>query len=150
MSSIDHIEHGLHIASIRAVQANETGEYDRVISVCQDTCRQNVSEATPYEHYPLADDPESRHHWGGSYEYEDFAAAAESVLSSLQADADEQVLVHCHVGKNRSAAVCAAALAVHTDRTFEDALAVVEDTRPKVDPNYLMQAHGKQFVAEQS
>lgn len=148
--SIDNIDHGLHITSIRSVQVRETGRFDRVISVCQDIVRQNVSDETPYEHFMLADDEESRDNWGGSHGYPLFARAAESVVEALEAAAVENVLVHCHRGRNRSAAVCAAALAVYEDSTYVDAYNRVQAARPMVNPNETMREHAERFVAERS
>lgn len=143
--SIDHITDSLSITSIKGARRRSTAAFDRVISVCQDVSCANIDSAVPYEHYPLADDAESQSNWGGSYDYEMFAVAAESVLTSL---GNERVLVHCHVGRNRSAAVCAAALAVHTNQTFGVALNIVADARPMVDPNDVMRSHGRQFVSQ--
>jgi protein-tyrosine phosphatase len=144
--AIDHIDHGLHITSIRSVQSEETTRFDRVISVCQDIVSQNVSDDTPYEHFMLADDESSRDNWGGSHHYPMFARAAESVVEALERPEDENVLVHCHVGKNRSAAVCAAALAVYEDSTYAEAYTKVEDARPMVNSTEQMHEHGRRFV----
>jgi protein-tyrosine phosphatase len=144
--SIDHIDHGLHISSIRSVQSHETNQYDRIISVCQDIVPQNISDETPYEHFMLADDERSRDEWGGSTSYTVFARAAESVVDALEAVPDEDVLVHCHVGKNRSAAVCAAALAVYEDTSYAEAFTKVKEARPMVNPTELMRQHGERFV----
>jgi protein-tyrosine phosphatase len=148
--AIDHIDHGLHITSIRSVQSEETTRFDRVISVCQDIVSQNVSDDTPYEHFMLADDESSRDNWGGSHGYPMFARAAESVLDALERPEDENVLVHCHVGKNRSAAVCAAALSVYDHIPYYKAYGRVVEARPMVNPSTLMREHAERFVAERT
>jgi protein-tyrosine phosphatase len=146
--SIDRIGDGLHISSIRSVQSHDTGQYDVVVSVCQDTCRQNISDDTPYRHFPLADDEHSEENWGGSAEYDLFEDAAMHVVGLLLDEAVDDILVHCHVGKNRSAAICAAALGAYHDSSYERALDAVRDARPMVNPNELMRSHATQFIGE--
>lgn len=146
--AIDHIDHGLHISSIRSVQSHGTGHIDFVISVCQDVCRQNVSDETPYKHFALADDEQSVERWGGTHAYATFRHAAETALMALRSVAFENVLVHCHVGKNRSAAVCTAALATYEESTYTEAFETVQRARPMVNPNHLMRSHAIRFIDE--
>lgn len=148
--SIDHIDRGLHITSIRSAQSHSTATFDMVVSVCQDACEQNISDETPYEHYRLADGPTSEGEWGGSCAYGLFEEAAESVVAALEDDSIENVLVHCHVGKNRSAAICAAALGAYDDLTFEVAYECVRSSRPMVNPNATMRSHARRFIEARS
>jgi len=140
---MNHIAHGCWISTIEYVAENEL-HHDRVISVCQDACRDNVG--VPYEHFPLADDAESKRNWGGTTEYSAFADAADSVLASLRDDAEHDVIVHCHRGRNRSAAVCAAALAVYRGSSYHDAKALVGAKRPQRRINDLMDNHAARYV----
>lgn len=147
---IDHIDHGLHITSIEALERSGTGRYDFIISVCQDTSPDNVSDETPYRHFVLADDAESAARWGGSYDYRTFRYAAETALMALRSPEFENVLVHCHVGKNRSAAVCTAAIGVYDDSTYPEAFETVQRARPMVDPNDIMRGHAHRFIVERT
>lgn len=45
------------------------------------------------------------------------------------------VLVHCHAGKSRSAAICAAYLMHIEGLTATDALSIVQEAHPRADPN---------------
>jgi protein-tyrosine phosphatase len=59
----------------------------------------------------------------------------------------ETVVCHCHHGKNRSAAVCAAAMAVVSGTmTFVEALSNIRDERPIVDPNSLMRYYAIMYI----
>jgi protein-tyrosine phosphatase len=63
------------------------------------------------------------------------ASAALLVLSALVVDG-HTVLVHCHEGKSRSAALLAAYLTKRGNfETMEEALAHLKSKRPRVDPN---------------
>jgi len=146
--TMQEIDHGLWIADIDGVRTNSTSKFDIVVSVCQDKCTDNVGGQ--YEHYPLADDEVSKENWGGSLDYDLFAQAAESVVRALRDDAVENVLVHCHAGRNRSASICAAALAVYEDSGYHEAFGKVGAARPIVNPNDLMKSHAERFIEEKT
>lgn len=144
VGTIDHIGDGLHITDIETLAAASTSEYNAVVSVCQDTCRDNVSDTTPYSHVALADDEHSQERWGGSCDYNTFFTAAECVRGSWLAHGN--VVAHCHVGKNRSAAACAAAWAVEQDTTVYEALQTISETRPLVSPNDRMLSYATRYA----
>jgi predicted protein tyrosine phosphatase len=146
--TMQNVRDGLWITDIEAVEQQSTERFDLVVSVCQDAARDNVGCA--YEHYELADDEISVENWGGTTEYSEFSDAAESVIYALQSDEIENVLVHCHSGQNRSCAVCAAALAVHNQRSYEWAFNKIRAARPIVNPNQTMRSHAKRFILEQT
>ena len=147
---MQEIDHGLWISDIDAVKNQSTGRFDTVVSVCQDTYRENVSDSTPYHHFVMADDEVSEENWGGSCEYDVFAEAAECVVSALRDDAVEHVLVHCHAGRNRSASVCTAALAVYEQSGYHEAFGKIGAARPIVNPNDLMKSHAERFIEDRS
>jgi len=62
-----------------------------------------------------------------------FAEAVSAVRTAL--DDGETVLVHCAAGASRSPAVAAAALALHEDRSLEDAFEQVAARRDAADPH---------------
>jgi len=144
---ISYVDYGLHIGSIDDIYENSTDKFDVVVSVCQDNARDNVG--CFYPHYPLADDEQSMDAWGGTTEYSTFAEAAETVVAALQADSVENVLVHCHVGRNRSAAVCAAAMAVYEETFYEAAFSKLRNAREIVAPNSMMEEYARRFIQEQ-
>lgn len=145
LNQIDFIQSDLAITSKAGVERNVTAEFASVVSVCQDECQDNVG--CPYIHVPLADDEQSAERWGGSTEYSEFERAADAVLARL---AFGKVLVHCHSGQNRSAAVCAAVRAVDYGVTFEKALDDVRGARPVINPNDMFKAHARRYVEENS
>lgn len=115
----------LSIASIEQTQNKDTRAFDVVVSVCQDTCVDNVSDETTYEHVPLADDCGSEYNWGGRFDYEHFREAVNIVVRHLFSD--NKTLVHCHKGRNRSVSVAIAAYAIWKDIPYERALPQVRD-----------------------
>lgn len=74
---------------------------------------------------PMRDGPQN--------DREAFTEAVVAVRSALERD--EPVLVHCSAGASRSPAVAATALALHEDRSLEDAFERVADRRGAVDPH---------------
>lgn len=132
----------LWISDIESVRERPTSRFDRVITVCQDGVSDNVG--CKYEHYELADDEIAEKNWGGSADYGAFAEAAQSAVEALRRD--EVILIHCHAGQNRSAATCAAALAVYEESGYHDAFGKVGAARPIVNPNQTMKSHAERFI----
>lgn len=62
-----------------------------------------------------------------------FTEAVTELRAALERD--ESVLVHCSAGASRSPAVAATALALHDDRSLEDAFEQIADRRAAVDPH---------------
>lgn len=134
----------LWISDIQDAREQSTEQFDLVVTVCQDSVEENVG--CSYIHYPLADDEIAVKNWGGECSYDLFEAAALNVLTALRAD--QRVLVHCHAGQNRSAAVCAAALAVYEDSGYDEAFGKVGAARPIVNPNRTMKQFARLFIHE--
>ena len=145
LKEIDYIRDDLAITSIAGVRENDTSDFDKVLSVCQDMARDNVG--TEYTCVKLADDIRSKQRWGGTTEYAAFERAADRVLGSLLTY-DESILVHCHSGQNRSAAVCTAALGVAEKVFYIDAGEMVYEARPVININQLMAAHARRYIDE--
>lgn len=138
------IVNSLWIADIQQVSEQATGRFDHVVNVCQDDTSDNVG--CHYSHIPLADGEENAEQWGGSCGYSAFAAAAGRVVLCLQHG--ETVLVHCHAGQSRSAAVCIAALAVYAGVPFDTAHAKVEDARGAIHPTQMLIDHAHRYIEE--
>ena len=127
----------LHISDINYVRENPL-DYDRVVTVCQDSVVDNVGCA--YEYYNLSDGETEG--YGGEFSYTLFEQAAGGVQHSIERG--EKTLIHCHMGQSRSVSVAAAAIAVHEDILFEEAL---EDCRSaEVEPDLGLQRFGRRFV----
>jgi len=136
----------LTIASIDEVQDNPTGNYDAILSVCQDTCDANVSDDVQYAQYPLADGCDSEYNWGGEYSFAMFNDAVKQLVQALFDD--KKVLVHCHVARNRSVSISIAALAVYRDWTFSQSYRVVMEGQDKEPPDEELLAFARHAVAE--
>jgi protein-tyrosine phosphatase len=145
----DYIYKGLWVGPIEEVSESDR-EYDNIVSVCQDVCRENVSDNVPYHHIPLADDAQSEIEWGGSCSYGTFSRGVETlrdVHTPKMGKAGPDTLLHCHHGKNRSVAVAAAYIACDTPiLTVDGAIKLIEDHRPIADPNSVMRNHAYQYV----
>lgn len=135
----------LTIASIDEVESNPTGEYDAILSVCQDRCEDNVSDSTVYEQYPLADGCDSQRNWGGEYSFAMFNDAVKQLVQALFDD--KEVLIHCHVGRNTSVSVSMAAYAIWRDVTVSAAYRTVMRNQDKEPPDQEMLAFARQAVA---
>jgi len=136
----------LTIASIDEVESNPTGKYDAILSVCQDTCDANVSDSVAYEQYPLADGCDSQRNWGGEYSFEMFNDAVKQLVQALFDD--KEVLIHCHVARNRSVSVSMAAYAIWRDVTFSSARRTVMSGQDKEPPDEELLAFARHAVAE--
>jgi len=136
---------GLYISDIEGVQQGDTSQFDRVISVCQDECSDNV--ACEYEHFCMADGPGGEQgHVPGEYSYDILTDAIDAVVAARVRR--ETVCVHCHAGVSRSAAVCIGALAIVEGLSYEEALSRVQDTK-YIQPTREMLEHVQQYIGEQ-
>jgi protein-tyrosine phosphatase len=107
-----------------------------------------VSADTEYRCFNIADDAESADNWGGSFHYPEFAEAAQTLLNGLRDDLISTSLIHCHRGRNRSVAVCAAAMGCYYGITYGEAYERIRDARGIANPNYIMQQHSIRFIKE--
>lgn len=136
----------LWITDIDTLRTRETPlNFDVIVSVCQDTCWDNVSDDVRTKHYSLAGSKHAVEQWGGSADYHDFAHAASYVLGSLEGG--HETLVHCHAGQNRSCAVSIAALAVYHDEDYYWAENLVDRARP-MNLTKTMRHHAFSFIEQ--
>jgi len=137
---MDEITDRLWISDIDTVRDSPiSSAVDVVVSTCQDEVRDAVDR--PYEHFEMADGRQDEN--GGDHSYEIFERTVDYVREQVQAG--RTTLVHCHLGISRSSAVCATAIAAERDIPFGEALQLVEDARPIVDPNEDLQSHGRTY-----
>lgn len=88
-------------------------------------------------HRPLID--------GRGNEWSAFEAAADTARRLYRTAGS--LLVHCTAGISRSSTLVATALAAEEDRTFHDALALVQDARPHAMPNPALHELGVIYLA---
>lgn len=141
---MNKIRDGLWITDIASISLQDTSDFDVVVSVCQDNREDNVE--CPYYHVNLADGPISAREWGGKCDYATFRRAAAMVGPSYASG--DNTLVHCHSGQNRSAAVCAAVLAVEHELTYDEAIEEVRDAREIANPTEQMEEHARRFIED--
>lgn len=139
---MDEVIPDLWISDIDTVRETSV-EADHVVTVCQDNVADNIGCA--YSHYELADgEPDG---YGGRNDYALWVAAVEDVIDSYVRG--KSVLVHCHVGRSRSASVCIAVVALLRRLRYEDAYAVVQDARSiEINPDPLLTSHVQQFLSD--
>jgi len=147
MSHIDYDGPGeLHITNITEARTMEKTGFDRVITTCQDSIEDNVSDDIWYSHYCMSDGrPEVEEQYGGSCEYELFAEAAQELYGALAEG--ETVLIHCHAGQSRSVSVAVAALGQLLDLNRSEALDLVHYYRPSFHyPDMTLMDHASDYI----
>lgn len=133
----------LWITDISGAREQDTSRFDRVITVCQDEVSDNIG--CEYEHFNMADGPHNTG-YGGEFSYSLFTDAADAVNEALVNG--ETVMVHCHVGQNRSVAVSAAALTRFEDLSHTEALDLIQEHRPIANPTETFRDHLQQYASE--
>lgn len=135
----------LYIGDIQDVREGDTSKFDRVIGVCQDDCSENVG--CEYEHFCLSDGPyDIRGHNPGEYSAEMVHNAIDAVVAARIKR--ETVLVHCHAGQSRSAAVAIAAMAVIEGMTWNEAFNRAKEQRPIINPGPELVNDAKAYIRE--
>ncbi len=136
---MNQIRENLWITDISTV-INTRFDADRVVSVCQDSAADNVG--CDYRHYNMSDGTDDS--YGGSVDYSMFESAVDTVVSSVS-DGNKTV-VHCHMGRSRSAAVTIAATAACDGSSYHSAYERVNYAR-RVDPDPLLIQYATQYIA---
>lgn len=125
---MNQIIDGLWITDIETVREQPI-DVDVVITVCQDSVEDNVG--CEYEHYNLTDGPTDL--LRGEFTYDLFSDAVDSAFEHLEDG--KEVLVHCHVGQSRSAAVCAAVIGrMGGNIRPHEAIGMVRNARASANP----------------
>jgi len=143
---ISEIGGGIYISGIDAAQSEPTNHLDNVLSVCQDTCLNNVGGAD-YYHMSLADDVRSAEQYGGSCSYESFEKAVRT-LERIHTPFEDNTLVHCHKGRNRSVSVVCAYNAALSLASVAESFETIKECRPQVDPNDRMYSYACRYAYE--
>lgn len=143
MSHIDYDGIGeLHVTDITTVREAATSQFDRVITVCQESVEDNISDSIDYHHFCMADGPHNT--YGGDHSYDLFAEAADTLYEALATG--ECVLIHCHMGQSRSVSVAVAALGRLLDISRTNAYSIVERYRPQAHPDTLLMGHASTYI----
>lgn len=137
------ITDNLYIGDIQDARERPTDYVDRVITVCQDEVSDNVG--CEYEWYNMADGAADG--YGGDSSYSLFEKAAEALVEALEND--EEVLIHCHMGRSRSTSVSAAALGVINGITYEEARDIIMEKR-YMQPDRTLVDHSRRFIRHNS
>lgn len=147
MSHIDYDGAGeLHITNITEAAQMDKSNFDRVITVCQESIEDNVSDQMEYSFYCMSDgDPIVEGKYGGSCEYQLFKEAAQELYQALTDN--ETVLIHCHSGESRSVSVAVAALGQLLSLHRSEAMDLVHHYRPTSQyPDMLLMEHATEYI----
>ena len=68
------------------------------------------------------------------------------IISALESDPANRVLVHCKQGKSRSVAICVAFLRYQFGMSYKAALAAVRVARPEASPNSMFEKFLQQCI----
>jgi protein-tyrosine phosphatase len=135
----------LHITNITEACQMPKDDLDRVITVCQDSIKDNVPESVEYSFYCMSDGPANE--YGGNHSYAMFAEAADELYEALTTD--ETVLIHCHAGQSRSVSVATAVVGRMLDLSRSDALDLIHRYRiTQHYPDRLLMDHASQYISE--
>lgn len=139
---MDEVYDGVYISDIADARTAPKDMVDVVVTVCQDSIEDNVG--CEYHHFNMADGPHCG--YGGDHSYELFREAARTILDAITNG--DSVLVHCHMGQSRSASTTIAALGVWLEQNYYEVESLVEESRPQIHPDGLLEQHARQFIEE--
>lgn len=144
MSHIQYDGSGeLHITNITEARTIDKSGIDRVITVCQDSIEDNVSDECVYSYHRMSDGPDNA--YGGYHSYYMFEQAADELYEALAAG--EAVLIHCHHGTSRSVSVASAALGRLLDVRRSQAIDIIHYYRPRPSfPDRLLMSHATEYI----
>lgn len=145
MDNIDQVHPQLYIADIDAVRTEPLpNDVDVVMTVCQDSTNDHAPEGVGYRFFNMSDGPDNE--YGGRCDYPFFEEAVDCLLGLLVQD--RTVLIHCHAGQSRSASVAIAALAEYENSTYRDMYRDVDESRPQIVPDRLLEQHAQNYLGE--
>lgn len=144
MSHIDYDGSGeLYITDIGDARTMDKSDIDRVVTVCQDSIEENVSDSTVYSFHRMSDGPNNE--YGGYHSYYMFEQAADELYDALHSG--ESVLIHCHNGTSRSISVATAALGRLVDEPRSEVLALIHYYRPRQSyPDKLLMDYARAYI----
>jgi len=142
--TIDAVTQHISITNIYGVQRNNTSHFDTIITICQDSVEDNVS-GQHYHHFELADgEPPGDAFNPGECSYDLFTDAVCAITNHVEQD--QNVLVHCHAGRSRSAMAIVAALTDLKNMTYDMAFTTVSNARTGgISPSNELQVFAQQY-----
>lgn len=149
---IDRIVHEnvpgeLWLSDIDGARSQKADEFDRVVTVCQDSVLDTLHADQRYEIYRLCDGDCRGRAFKGTDDYEVFRSAIRSIVDSL--NDGERILVHCHAGLSRSVSTAAGVYAtVNGIEDADEAYEAVKDVRGYITPMTGMQRRLRRYIAE--
>lgn len=140
---MDKVYKNLWIGDIDDAREEPLGDFgiQRVITVCQDSVSDNIG--CDYTHYNMSDGPDNK--YGGDHSYEIYQEATDDLFNYLQSG--DKVLIHCHKGQSRSVSVAVGAISRLKGISPSEALDLIENNRPEVDPDDLLIQHAEKYVS---
>jgi len=115
----------------------QTHDIDTVISLTHNTPATGTSTRIDI---PMVDGPQN--------DYQGFLNAVETVIEAREKE--QRVLIHCAAGSSRSPAVAAAAIALRTDATLNEAFNQIIDRRPETDPHDALIRHAARAIDQKT
>lgn len=119
----------------------ESLDVDHVVTCCQEDVSDNVG--CQYSFYCMSDGPDNE--FGGDHRYELWVEAVEDVLESYVAG--NEILVHCHAGRSRSASVCVAVVGMLRRYSYGEARSFVCESR-YIQMDRHLADHARRFLEE--
>lgn len=133
----------LHITDIGEAREMPKDDLDRVITVCQDSIEDNVSDDVVYSFHNMADGEVDM--YGGHSSYYMFEQATHELFEALESG--ESVLIHCHFGQSRSVSVATAALGRLLTLSWSESLEIVRRYRiTDHPPNDALLDHASDYL----
>ena len=143
---MNQVHEQVWISDIQDARTSSMQDFDAVVTVCQDSIEDHIPQGVDYHFFEMADGPHCG--YGGRHDYDYFEEAASAILDHLRAG--ETILVHCHMGQSRSASTAIAALAVLEGVNYHDTYSSVEEQRPQIHPDGLLERHAIRFIEERT
>lgn len=137
--TISEIISNLYLSNLSAAKTEPLKLYDidRVVSICQESPVDEISNSIEHHQFPIDDGP---------HEYRIFENSVDTIRKAL--DRGDTILVHCRVGMSRSVSAVAATLATDTDRTLTEAFDHIEDQRGLIAPTDDLWASARRYVGD--
>ena len=115
----------------------ESEGVDAVLKLTYETPEYGYPDSVEVYEYSMTDGPKN--------DRERFEQAVKKLLELFEDG--KTVFVHCSMGKSRSPAVSAAAIAIYEDVSFESALETIRGSR-EVNPHTILLKRGEDVVEE--
>lgn len=135
----------LWITDINTARKSNKEKFDTIITVCQDSIKENIPQDTNYHHYCISDGPNNK--YGGRHDYKIFKKATDQLHKHLKQN--KTVLIHCHRGASRSTSISMAAIGkLLNNLRPHEAYGLIKNHRPQTAPDDKLHNHMKRYIQE--